>query len=404
MACEHCFAPFHDVKGVVPKGHLPREDSVEVVRQLGDAGFKKITFAGGEPTLCPWLEELVRAGRRAGMTTMLVTNGSKLHELPWVFDPEGPLDWVTLSIDASSAEIHEQIGRSLKGTALSNDAYVAIAGRLLAAGVRLKVNTVVSRRNVDDDLSELINRLRPERWKLLQVLPVEGQNTDSEQWLIDEAEFKRFVDRHRGLLARDIDVVPEAHDDIRGTYAMVGPAGRFFDDIEGHHSYSDPILGVGVKAAWRQIGFRHDRFEQRGGNYDFEEPHVRREQLVRRIRRNWPRLLGLAGLPGVGKRSTAAALEGRGYVVRTVADIAAGSDLVDGSRVVTVVSTLDEFRAVRRLGGKVWRLTRSRAQQCEAPLDHRLAELPNRAFSHVIRNDGTLLELERRIATALHRC
>ena len=184
---------------------------------------------------------------------------------------------------------------------------------------------------------------------------------------------------------------------------MVGPAGRFFDDIEGHHRYSVPILEVGVQAAWRQIGFRHERFEQRGGNYDFEEPHVRREQLVRRIRRNWPRLLGVAGLPGVGRRSAIVALERRGYVVRTPADIASGSDHLDGSRVVTLVSTLDDFRAVRRLGGEVWRINRSRTCRCGAPIDHRLAELPNRAFSRVIRNDGTLLELERRIMAALHR-
>ena len=41
---------------------------------------------------------------------------------------------------------------------------------------RVKINTVVTRTNLMEDLSDFIVEARPERWKLLQVLPVEGQN------------------------------------------------------------------------------------------------------------------------------------------------------------------------------------------------------------------------------------
>ena len=46
-------------------------------------------------------------------------------------------------------------------------------------GIRLKINTVVSRSNCEEDLTGFIARARPERWKLLQVLPVGGQNDGS---------------------------------------------------------------------------------------------------------------------------------------------------------------------------------------------------------------------------------
>jgi radical S-adenosyl methionine domain-containing protein 2 len=43
-------------------------------------------------------------------------------------------------------------------------------------GFKLKLNTVVSEPNKDDDMTELIKRLRPDRWKVFKVLPVAGQN------------------------------------------------------------------------------------------------------------------------------------------------------------------------------------------------------------------------------------
>ena len=54
---------------------------------------------------------------------------------------------------------------------------------------------------------------------------------------------------------------------------MVSPDGRFFDDTKGRHNYSDPILQVGVEAAWRQITFHLDRHLGRGGHYDGRTGH-----------------------------------------------------------------------------------------------------------------------------------
>ena len=51
MSCKFCFATFEDTKIKLPKGHLNKTDSLKLIDKIIDAGFKKITFAGGEPTL-----------------------------------------------------------------------------------------------------------------------------------------------------------------------------------------------------------------------------------------------------------------------------------------------------------------------------------------------------------------
>lgn len=56
---------------------------------------------------------------------------------------------------------------------------------------------------------------------------------------------------------------------LTGSYWMVDPAGRFFDNVDGRHRRSQPILEVGVAAAARQIRFAPDRFVARGGVYQW---------------------------------------------------------------------------------------------------------------------------------------
>ncbi|MET0404121.1 MAG: viperin family antiviral radical SAM protein [Cystobacter sp.] len=270
MRCRFCFATFQDVRAeVLPEGHLPEDEALRLVEVLS-THFEKLTFAGGEPLLCKWLPRLVRAAKARGVTTMLVTNGSRLSPEK-VASLQGALDWVTLSIDSASAETNVKSGRAVRGTrALTAEEYLAIGARVREAGMRLKVNTVVTSLNALEDMTELLRGLRPERWKLLRVLPVEGQNSGRVEPLLCSADaFGSFVERHRGLEAEGITLVPEDNTDMRGSYAMVDPAGRFFDNATGGHHYSEPILSEGLEQAWSQVRFSMERFEQRGGRYDF---------------------------------------------------------------------------------------------------------------------------------------
>ena len=79
MKCRFCFAIFRDIgQDVLPKGHLPREGCPAVVDALAAAGFDKINFAGGNPTLCPWLPDLIRRAKQLALTTSIVTNGTHI--------------------------------------------------------------------------------------------------------------------------------------------------------------------------------------------------------------------------------------------------------------------------------------------------------------------------------------
>ncbi|WP_197287649.1 viperin family antiviral radical SAM protein [Streptomyces apocyni] len=271
MRCGFCFARFKDVREeVLPAGHLTASEALRVVGLLADAGFRKITFAGGEPFLCPWLGDLLRAAHHAGMTTAVVTNGSLVRVTDTL---AAVLDWLVVSIDSLSPQVLTALGRTTAGRPLSEDTYRSLCEDVHRAGIRLKINTVVTRANRHEDLAAFVVATEPRRWKILQMLPIAGQNGGPGNALsVTDDEFRQFVRRHSWVARYGIDVVPENNDAMTGSYAMLDPAGRFFDNVRGSYTYSASILRCGVPAALRQITLDRSKYLARGGQYDWSAP------------------------------------------------------------------------------------------------------------------------------------
>lgn len=270
MKCGFCFATFQDIDPhFLPKGHLGQEDSLIVVEELARAGFQKINFAGGEPTLCPWLSDLVTKAKELGLSTAMVTNGSLLTPT-WMDAVAGHLDWAALSIDSVNPDTLRQIGRTTRSGPFGAAEYLEMADMLKHQGIRLKINTVVTRFNLDEDLTGFIIEASPERWKLFQVLPVGGQNDFTiGDYVVSDDEFHDYVAMSRRVEEHQIKVVPESNDLMRGSYVMVDPAGRFFDNVAGGHTYSRPIIEVGVEEALRDVTADPKKFLSRDGLYDW---------------------------------------------------------------------------------------------------------------------------------------
>ncbi|MBK9481103.1 MAG: (d)CMP kinase, partial [Bacteroidetes bacterium] len=161
-------------------------------------------------------------------------------------------------------------GRAIAGSrAVTLEYYESIVKKVKQFGYGLKINTVVNRSNFDEDMKDFIHNAKPKRWKVLQVLPILGQNDlNIDDFKISEAEFQTFITNHSDL--EDItNIVPETNSQIKGSYAMVDPAGRFFDNTTGTHNYSSPILQVGVYAAIKEVHYDFSKFVSRGGIYDW---------------------------------------------------------------------------------------------------------------------------------------
>jgi radical S-adenosyl methionine domain-containing protein 2 len=266
MRCRMCFAHFPQC------GQLSKRDTGRLLDTLAQR-FDKITFVGGEPTLYRSLPELVGQAKKAGSTTMMVTNGSRLTE-KYLAQFGVALDWVGISVDSAEESTNRELGRAVYGKALGFSEYARAADIVRQYGIGLKVNHVVTRKNLNEDLTELFTAMKPDRLKIFRVMPVQGENAeDSRPLLISDHDFHCYVHRMRRTLSEalpDCNIVAENNDEMRGSYAMVSPDGRFFDQVHGFHRFSQPILEVGIDEAWSKVEFSQKIFKKRGGIYKWQ--------------------------------------------------------------------------------------------------------------------------------------
>ncbi len=270
FGCRFCYADFAECgSSQIPPDRLRRLlEVISCTDPLPIGHGRKVNFAGGEPLLYAGLPGIIEYCKQIGLMTSLVTNGSLLDERT-IVRLSGPLDICALSMDSGVAETNNAIGRC--GGIFRPDArsYEVLAQLIRAAGIRFKVNTVVNRLNLSENLGDLVAVLRPFRWKLFQVKQVIGQNDKTfEELAISVAEFQDFVARNRRLVPPSVAVVPETADDMTGSYAMIAPNGCFFDSTSGFHRYSRPILEVGIVEAFQDVTFDSEKFVKRGGSYE----------------------------------------------------------------------------------------------------------------------------------------
>ena len=223
----------------------------------------RLSLAGGEPLICPQRTmHIAGVAKDLGFQVSLITNGSRLFQagLEPLFRS---LSIVGISLDSVEAGACRQIGRADKGgKVLSLEDYVRGVEmiRSVNPGISLKINTVVNKYNWQKDLTEVIKRLRPDKWKVLEMLPVV-----SDELTVSKQEFDAFVERHRHFEAI---IAVEDNSEMTESYLMVDPRGRFFQNgINGEtgnpYRYSQPILQCGADVAFDEICFDVDKFVAR---------------------------------------------------------------------------------------------------------------------------------------------
>eukprot|EP01023_Acetabularia_acetabulum_P024575 TRINITY_DN236_c0_g1_i1.p3 TRINITY_DN236_c0_g1~~TRINITY_DN236_c0_g1_i1.p3 ORF type:complete len:318 (-),score=41.46 TRINITY_DN236_c0_g1_i1:373-1326(-) len=257
--CKFCFATFEDIGKVKPS--LPLQESIELLNLLKQAGTKKVNFVGGEPTIHRDIKPLMEHSRKLGFTVSIVSNGSYLNQ---VLDTHADcIDWVGLSVDSADEAVQAELGRG-GGDHVRKS--LELFDRLKELDIKTKLNTVVTKLNWQEDMSWFVKQAEPMRWKVFQVLPVQGQNDGKvEDLLISTSEFDHFVDIHR-----EYNPIAESNDTMTSSYLMIDPLGRFFHNTLGFYTYSKPITQVGVQQALQEIYWDEQKFLNRDGLYEWD--------------------------------------------------------------------------------------------------------------------------------------
>ena len=252
--CKYCFARFENF---IP--NLSKDQCLEIIKLLAESGTKKINFAGGEPTLSPFLGSLVSFSKGLDLTTSIISNGTGISK-NFLRDWGKFIDWIGLSIDSQYEDINFKIGR---GAGSLVDTIYVKSKLIHEAGIKLKINTVVTKLNCMEDMTHFVLKLNPNRWKIFQALEILNQFQENfEKIRISYEEFKIFAERHSILRP-----IVENNDLMLNSYMMVDPLGRFYQNTNNSYFFSRPILECGVDNSLNEVNLDRIKYLKRGGNY-----------------------------------------------------------------------------------------------------------------------------------------
>jgi len=240
----------------------------------------KINFAGGEPFIIQrgkYLGELIRYCKndlKTGMVSV-VTNGSMVTER-WFENYGQYLDMMAVSIDSFDEKINIQIGRHSNGKNHVANVY-NISKLCKKYNVIFKINTVVNTYNWNEDMTEHIQELQPQRWKVFQCLLIEGENIscdskttlrDAKNFVVSQEQFDSFLKLNNKVQKI---LVPEDNETMRNSYLILDEYMKFLDCSQGAKTPSCSILDVGVKNALLGTFFDEKAFYKRGGKLHFSK-------------------------------------------------------------------------------------------------------------------------------------
>jgi len=236
LQCPYCSNPL-DFAGGRFRRELSTAEWCRVFREAKALGVLQLGLSGGEPTLRPDLDELIRTAHNVGLYTSLITSAYRLTRERLATLKAAGLDHVQISIQGADEETSDLVA----GTAAYRDK-IAAYHYTRELGFPLTLNVVLHRRNLHqvEALIRLAESLGAERIELANtqfygwalhnrdaLMPTKGQ--------LDQAW--QVVQRERARLGTTLEIVwvlPDYHEQYpkpcmggwARAYMTVTPAGE----------------------------------------------------------------------------------------------------------------------------------------------------------------------------------
>lgn len=217
FACKHCF--------VNKNGKELSLDKIKIiVDKLADYKEKhgiqlRINLAGGEPLLSKNIQTIIDYIYSKGIDVSIITNGYYLTE-EFIINNKDKLSMIGISVDSLNHNTNLKIGRVCKGETISKKRLIDICNFIKNNEIKLKINTCITSNNVDEDINELLDEIKPDRIKVLRALcDINSDcNISNKQW---DDVCKKYQNKQ---------VIFEDNDFMKNEYIIVDSEGNLSKD------------------------------------------------------------------------------------------------------------------------------------------------------------------------------
>jgi len=166
---------------------LTKEEIINLIDSLANAGIQEIRYTGGEPLLCPFLDELIEYTTKRGLTTSIGTNGVLATKKIVNKLKKAGLKKCVVSVDGTEEKHNKIRGEGTYAKTMRG------IKNLLDAGIDVRINSVIMKNNMKDVI-EFSKQMNKEKRKLF---------------------IRRFIESGRGENLRDNSLSYEDYEYVR---------------------------------------------------------------------------------------------------------------------------------------------------------------------------------------------
>ena len=218
--CNHCFVKkencelsFDELKLAIDKIH----------KYFNDNNINgRINLAGGEPLMSRNIDRLIDYISSKGIEVSIITNGYYLDDA-FIDRHINQISTIGISVDSLNYDTNIKIGRCFKANVLSKEQLIHICNKIKKSGIKLKINTCLSKLNCNEDFNDFINEVKPDRYKILQMNCSE-YDIRNKYNVVSSEEAKEFISRS------NYKYIYESKDDMKNSYIIIDSEGNISTD------------------------------------------------------------------------------------------------------------------------------------------------------------------------------
>lgn len=249
--CKHCF--------VKKENYELSFDNLKVaVDKISDYFNKnnikgRINIAGGEPLLSRNIDRLIDYIFAKGIEVSIITNGYYLDE-SFIHKHKNQISTIGISVDSLDYETNIKIGRCCKANTITKDQLVYISRIVKDNGIKLKINTCLSKLNIKEDFNDFINEIKPDRYKILQM-SCDSNDLINHINLVSLEEAKEFESKIQ------YPHIFESSDEMGNSYIIVDSQGNI--STNNSHLSNISIFDYEIEEAIKMLNIDYENYIKR---------------------------------------------------------------------------------------------------------------------------------------------
>lgn len=252
--CKHCFVKkrncelsFHKLKIVIDK----------IYKYFNDNKIKgRINLAGGEPLMSKNIDRIIEYITSKNIEVSIITNGYYLDD-SFIERHKNQISTIGISVDSLDYDTNVLIGRYFKANTLSKEQLIHICSSIKKAGIKLKINTCLSKLNIDENFNSFINEIKPDRYKILQMY-CDDSNFENKNNMVTMDESKAFLSKINYDRKR---IIFESADEMKNSYIIIDSQGNI--STNNSHTSNFSIFDFDLKEAINLLNVDYLNYNKR---------------------------------------------------------------------------------------------------------------------------------------------